>query len=383
MFGAKRRSHALLFLVIPGLIAVLLLLAALVGWRTLSDAGWLALVAAVIAVVTLGIVAVFVIRPLIDLAHRAEALASGRWDALTAPSRGVAAVEVLRRALDGMAGHVRRAQSEGQAYTAALSEGQEAERARLAHELHDATIQSLIAIAQRLERAGRLIETDGARAQRIVTEARQDTLDAVSGLREIIAGLRPPALDELGLVPALELMIERLPLPPTVVLKVEGPIRRLPPEYELLALRMVQEGISNARRHAQATTITVRLRFEPHGLHVEVADDGHGVLGTHTPDEATGRGHWGLLGLRERAVRLDGVIDLVSDPEHGTRLKMDLPDPHPAQPEAAAIDPVCKAVVLPDTAYGAVEHNGRTYYFCCPVCQGAFLQDPDRYALLH
>jgi signal transduction histidine kinase/YHS domain-containing protein len=380
MTGPKHRPYALLLLLAPAGIALLLLLVALLEWNTLSGAGWVALAAAVAAVGALGAAVVRVIWPLIGLARRAEALASGHWDTLAAPARGVAELEVLRRALDGMAGHVRRAQSAGQAYTAALSEGQEAERARLAHELHDATIQSLIAIAQRLERAGRLVETDGARAQRIVAEARQDTLDAVSGLREIIAGLRPPALDELGLIPALELMVERQPAPPVAALHVEGRVRRLPPERELLALRMIQEGLSNVRRHAGATTAAVRVRFQPDALQVEVADDGHGILTSQTPDELAAQGHWGLLGLRERAARLGGTVDLVSESGRGTRLVMELPDPRPSQPEAATVDPVCKAVVLPDTAYGAVEHDGRTYYFCCPVCQGAFLQDPDKYA---
>src|ERR671932_896819 len=188
-------------------LAVLWLAAAVAVWWLPATAPWLPLGIAALALVALAVVLRMVVYPLVDLARRASQLAAGEWEALSAPCPGIAEVEELRRALNAMSEHVRRAQTTGQAYAAAISEGQEAERARLAHDLHDATVQSLIAIGQRLERAGRLIDNDAARARSLVAEARQDIVATVTGLREIIAGLRPPALDELGLVPALELMV--------------------------------------------------------------------------------------------------------------------------------------------------------------------------------
>ncbi len=356
------------------------LAAAFLVWRLPIAGAWLALAVAAFALLSLVVVARVVIRPLAELARRATGLASGDWASLAAPCEGVAEVEELRRALNAMAEHVRRAQAMGQAHAAAISEGQEAERGRLARELHDSTVQTLIATAQRLERAGRLIETDAQRARGMVSEARQETIATATGLREIIAGLRPPALDELGLAPALELLVRRLPDAPRVDLQVEGPVRRLAPERELAALRIVQEGLSNVSRHAQATHATVRLCYEPHGLHISVEDDGHGLPAEHSPSDLADQGHWGLIGLQERAGRFGGTVKLVSTPGQGTRLSVSLPDHDTTQPESAVVDPVCKATIQPETAYGSTRFDGQTYFFCCPVCQGAFQREPSRYA---
>lgn len=268
----------------------------------------------------------------------------------------------------------------GYAYMAAISEGQEAERSRLAGELHDTTIQSLIAVAQRLERAGRLIETDPDRARTVVAEAREETLAAVTNLRELIAGLRPPALEELGLVPALELMIARATPPPVVQLHVEGPVRRLTPELELAVFRMVQEALSNVRRHGDAATTVVILRYETDGIMIVVEDDGIGIGEIPSVYDLVGSGRWGLIGLHERAAYFNGTVELGSAPDGGTRLTIHLPDRGTPQPRETVVDPVCKATIQPETAYGAVEHAGTIYFLCCPVCHAAFKRDPAKYA---
>jgi signal transduction histidine kinase/YHS domain-containing protein len=361
-------------------LAALWCVAVVSSWWLPFAALWLALAIAGLAIALLVLADRAAVQPLVELAQRASRIAVGEWDALATPCQGVPEVEALRRAINAMAEHVRRAQTTGQQYAAAISEGQEAERTRVAHDLHDATVQSLIAIAQRLERAGRLIETDPQRARAVVAEARQDTVATIAGLREIIADLRPPALDELGLVPALELMIRRLPPTPAVRLEIEGPVRRLAPERELAVLRMAQEGISNVRRHAHASSAIVRLRFEPEALTVAIEDDGQGIGRQPAPGELAQEGHWGLIGLEERAARFGGSVRLASANGKGTRLTIRLPNAEGAQPESAVVDPVCKATVAPATAYGSVMHDGETYFFCCPVCQGAFQREPARYA---
>src|SRR5919202_2562524 len=360
-------------------LAVLWLAAAVAVWWLPATAPWLLLVVAALALVALAVVLRMVVYPLVDLARRASQLAAGVWEGLSTPCSGIAEVEELRRALNAMSEHVRRAQTTGQAYAAALGEGQEAERAHLAHELHDATVQSLIAIGQRLERAGRLIDTDAARARATIAEARQDIVATVAGLREIIAGLRPPALDELGLVPALELMVRRLPAQPAVQLVVEGPVRRLAPDRGLAVLRLGQEGLSNVPRHAAATNATVRLAFEPDALLVAVEDDGQGIADGQTTRDLAAQGHWGLIGLEERAARFGGSVALTSTPGKGTRLAVRIPNHDTLQPAEAVVDPGCQATIPPATAYGSVVHNGETYFFCCPVCQGAFQRDPGKY----
>ncbi|CAA9258199.1 MAG: Two-component system sensor histidine kinase/response regulator hybrid, partial [uncultured Chloroflexia bacterium] len=232
------------------------------------------------------------------------------------------------------------------------------------------------AVAQRLDRAGRAINAEPQRAQTLVGDARQDIAATVVGLREIIADLRPPALDELGLVPALELVIARLPATPPVRLHLEGTVRRLDPDRELVALRMVQEALSNVRRHARATRAEVRLSFEGHALRITVEDDGQGFV----PREEYEGGHWGLVGLHERATRFGGSVAIDSAPGAGTRIQIVLPDHAVVQPSAEVIDPVCHARIQPDSAYGSATYNDIDYFFCCPVCQGAFQRDPARYA---
>ncbi len=355
-----------------------------VCWFAVVVAWWFAPVFALVLAVVLGLgtaaLLAYVVRvavcPVVDLASRAEQIAAGDEHTMSAPCEGIPEVDALRRSLDAMAGHVRRAQNQGHAHAAAISTAQENERERLAHELHDTTVQSLIAVAQRLDRAGRTIDADPERARSIVGDARQDVTVAISGLRDIIADLRPPALDELGLLSALELVIARLPASPAVRLHTEGVVRRLDPERELAALRIVQEALSNVRRHADATSADVGVRFTPDALHLSIADDGRGFAAQSVPED----GHWGLVGMSERATRFGGTVAVDSAPGRGARIDVVLPDHPSAQPSTEMVDPVCHARIQPEAAFGSATYEGREYFFCCPVCQGAFQRDPARYA---
>lgn len=363
----------------PSRVAIVLgvcwLAVLVVWWRAPVLAMLLGLIVGVLSSLAFVYVMWRVVCPVVDLAAQADQIAVGGDDTLDSPCGGIAEVEVLRRSLNAMAGHVRRAQTMGHAHAAAISTAQETERARLAHELHDATVQSLIAVAQRLDRAGRAIDATPERARTLVGDARQEVVTTVAGLRDIIADLRPPALDELGLVPALELFIQRLPASPKVHLHLEGVVRRLDPDRELAALRMVQEALSNVRRHALATRADVHLAFDADALHIVVEDDGQGFL----PEDMQGGDHWGLVGLHERAARYGGEVALDSRPGQGTRLAIRLPDRAVVQPTTETIDPVCHARIQPDAAFGSAVYDGTEYFFCCPVCQGAFQRDPARY----
>lgn len=87
------------------------------------------------------------------------------------------------------------------------------------------------------------------------------------------------------------------------------------------------------------------------------------------------QGHYGLLGIYERVRSLNGTVQVFSTVGHGTRLQIEIPYETRNQPA----DPVCTAVIQPDQAYGSVEYQGEPYYFCCPVCQGAFQKEPELY----
>src|SRR5262249_6301800 len=139
----------------------------------------------------------------------------------------------------------------------------------------------------------------------------------VDELRTIIGDLRPPALDELGLLPAVELLLQRSGQGgPEVTLVVQGDARRLAPPRELALFRIVQEAWSHIRRHAQARQADFTFTYTPDGLVVTIADDGIGF--TPPMDEETPDGHWGLRGIRERTELTGGTLDVTSQPGHGT-----------------------------------------------------------------
>ena len=319
-----------------------------------------------------------VLHPLRRLTNQLVGLTEGDLAALQQPCGGIREIEALRRSMDGMVGHVRRAQEQSRTYADVLTNGQEAERARIARELHDDTTQSLIAISQSIDLARNWITSNPARASEILQAARQQAVETIEALRCLIADLRPPALEELGLVAALEMQADKTN-DLSVSVKVEGVERRLGETHELVLFRCAQEALTNTRRHGQATQVDITVAYRPEGTYLMVNDNGSGFeIPTHLNDLAI-NGHYGLLGIQERIQHLNGAISISSDRGNGTTLQVCLPNELYQQPPHVVRDPVCSAVIEPHQAYGSAEHKGERYYFCCPVCQGAFQRDPETY----
>ena len=319
-----------------------------------------------------------VLRPVRRLSERTQRMAQGDLKALEQNCGGIAEVHALRHSLASMAGHVQRAQTEGLAYRSALTDGQEAERARIAHELHDDTVQSLIAIAQGIDMASRWIETEPDRARSILSQARTQTVESVEGLRRLIADLRPPALAELGISAALRMLTEQTTSPPLEV-RVSGVERRIDAARELALFRVAQEAVRNAHRHGSPSRITLDLTFRPRAVTLTVSDDGIGFGLPQPLDRLAEDAHYGLIGMRERVQSLNGQLSISSQPGKGTIIAVTLPLADTDQPSESVRDPVCGALIQPQQAYGSAVHEGERYYFCCPVCQGAFLKEPARY----
>jgi signal transduction histidine kinase/YHS domain-containing protein len=318
-----------------------------------------------------------VMLPVRRLERQTRRLAQGEMQALHADCGGVGAVRSLQHTMASMAGHVQRAQAEGLLHRHALTEGQEAERARLARELHDDTVQSLIVVAQRIDLALHWMPNDPQRAADTLCGARDSAVESVNNLRRLIADLRPPVLAELGLGAALRLLADH---DARIEVAVRGVARRLNEAHELAVFRVAQEAVRNAQRHAQASRITLDLVFEPAAVCLTVRDDGRGFSLPQLSDNGTAREtHYGLLGMRERIESLHGRFELSSERGQGTVVRVALPLEDGTQPASSARDPVCGAVIRPQQAYGSLIHAGETYYFCCPVCQGAFQRDPDAY----
>lgn len=205
-------------------------------------------------------------------------------------------------------------------------DAQEAERRRIARDLHDATAQSLTAIALGLRALESTLADRGVGEPDQLRTISSFTGDALVELRRIMADLRPPQLDDLGLLPALHWYVQeyRRRYPDiTVNLTTVENWPRLAPEVETLIFRVVQEALTNVGKHAHASRVQVTLESADAMLHIRVEDNGVGF----NPDQAlqgatTG---WGLLGMRERTQLVGGSVDIVAQAGRGTTVNVHVP----------------------------------------------------------
>jgi signal transduction histidine kinase len=198
----------------------------------------------------------------------------------------------------------------------------EGERRRWARDLHDETLQGLgglkLALAAALKADADAVN-DQLRAS-VVEVERQ-----IAALRGIIADLRPPALDELGLEPALRSLAERQTATHGLVLQLDLELgeRRLDPEIETVAYRVGQEALSNVVKHAAAKRVRLELRATEVTLDLTVHDDGLGI-DPERPNESGSRGY-GLVGMSERAELVGGSVTVASRSGGGTTVRLSLP----------------------------------------------------------
>jgi signal transduction histidine kinase/YHS domain-containing protein len=318
-----------------------------------------------------------VMQPLRLLSAQAKRLSGGDFTALEKGYGGISEIDTLRVAMNAMVGHVRRAQAQEWSYIEALTNGQEAERTRIARELHDDTTQSLVAIAQSLEIAQGLIVADSP-ARPMLQLARTQAIQAIDNLRRLIANLRPPILAELGLVPALQMLAESTHQA-NVEIATIGVARRLSEMKELVFFRSAQEAIWNAIRHGQASHIKLQIEYCPDNTKMIIQDNGIGFDVPQNLDMLSSQGHFGLVGMSERIQHLEGSLKIGSQAGNGTRIEITIPVQETIQPDGIVRDPVCSALIEPNQAYSSVTYEGERYYFCCPVCEGAFQASPVSY----
>ncbi|MFW6330563.1 MAG: ATP-binding protein [Gemmatimonadota bacterium] len=194
----------------------------------------------------------------------------------------------------------------------------EEERRRISLELHDDASQRLAAILMRLRLARGVADAETKDA--VLEEVRRELAETADGLRRYAQGLRPPALDELGLGPAIESHVRHVAETSAVPveLKVEGVGRLDAPEAELALYRIVQEAITNAVRHSQARQIRVTLERCNGAVLAMVQDDGVGFDVDAVMADHDGKHGLGLFGMRERAEYVGGRVELQSVLRKGT-----------------------------------------------------------------
>jgi signal transduction histidine kinase len=210
----------------------------------------------------------------------------------------------------------------------------EQERKHLAREIHDQVIQDLLSTNYQLEE----VETDQGASLPVkeeLTEIRSNIRDLIDELRRICGALRPPTIDSLGLGAAIQSYARdwtrRTGIPANLDLDVN--LGRLPETIELSIFRIVQEGLNNVHKHAQANHVQIGLKHtSPRALLITISDDGQGLDEGFDLSTLSAEGHYGLLGLSERVALLGGRLNIQNQASGGLLIQVEIPHPRVKQP---------------------------------------------------
>jgi len=268
-----------------------------------------------------------IIQPLQALERKAAELGWGRFDAIEQPVGGISEIRHLQAELIRMAQKVKSAQQNLRSYVTAVTTGQEDERRRLARGLHDGAVQALIALDQRVQLTHLTVKQTAPDAADRLTEIRRMLAALIEDVRRVIRALRPLYLEDLGLLPALEMLTHDVEQ--TAGLRAtftsEGAAARLTPEREIAVYRCAQEALSNVARHAGAKTVRVSATFGAGEFVLRVQDDGKGFAAPERVSDLAAAGHYGLMGMQERAELIGGWLRIQSTPGSGTTVELRVP----------------------------------------------------------
>lgn len=225
---------------------------------------------------------------------------------------------VLAIAMASAAAEERRGRARLQAYAAQVADlSAAAERNRVARDIHDGLGHHLTAISVLLEKAATFRAGDPATADAAIDDARRSVRRALVDVRQSVRTLREEPTP-FRLSDALQQLVDEAnPGPPQIELDITGDERGHEPSALIALHRAAQEALTNARRHAEATKVSIAVRLEPSGAHLVVADDGRGF--------APGKQGFGLLGMHERVQLAGGLVDITGEPGGGTRLSVSIP----------------------------------------------------------
>jgi len=218
-------------------------------------------------------------------------------------------------------------EAERHLYITQILKAQEDERRRVAQELHDGTIQDLLVFVNSIQG---LIDSkmneDTGRREDVLEHLRDSILHLTEDLRRITLDLRPAVLDNLGLVPAVRWLAEKLAREDKITAKVSmtGVEKKLSSESEVIVFRIIQEALNNVQRHSKATEVMINLLYAPDSLEVVVKDDGLGFHINKTKDSLVTE-RMGITGMRQRVDSLNGSMNITSQVGTGTILSFKIP----------------------------------------------------------
>lgn len=313
-----------------------------VGWALVTEEPWetvdnpllrrtqaapLILIPALIfALIAVGFGIRQIVQPLRLLEQQTSELAWGRFEAIEKPVGGIAEIQHLQAELVVMARKVKAAQQNLRGYLNAITAGQEDERRRLARELHDGAVQALVALDQQAQLLQLAMKGAPLETTERLAELRRMTASLIEEVRRVIRALRPNYLEDLGLLPAIETLTRDLHTTSGVrtTFSTGGQPRRLPPGQEIAIYRIVQEALNNAARYASAQSVNVSAVFGPIEFTVRVQDDGKGFTAPERVSDLVASGHYGLMGMQERAELIGARLTIQSAPGAGAIIELRL-----------------------------------------------------------
>lgn len=202
---------------------------------------------------------------------------------------------------------------------------QEEERRRVAREIHDGPAQTLANIVLRLEIAEKLLDLDPNKVRTELKDLKNLVRTNLQDIRRIIFDLRPMALDDLGVVPALSKYLDNFQETYGIKceLRLDGREKRLPVVMEVALFRLIQEGMTNVAKHAHTDRVLINLQFQEDWITARVIDFGQGFNHEKVLEEPGE--HFGLIGMRERVEMFSGRFSIQSSSGKGTTIEFGFP----------------------------------------------------------
>ncbi len=261
-----------------------------------------------------------IVQPMLALEAKAGQLASGNFESIREPVGGVLEIRHLQATLINMAAQLKEAQNSLHSYIGAITSSVESERRNLSRELHDETLQNLIALGQYTQYA--LHWNQDPKVEKTLDQVVNLADEGTKNLRRVVQGLRPIYIEDLGLATALAMQSNENDPNPVVRIHFyqEGEERRLMSDVEMALYRMAQTALSNVIQHAQARNAWIFLYFQPESVVLEIRDDGQGFIVPSDPIHFARKGHYGLLGLYERSELMGAKLTIRSQPGEGTQV---------------------------------------------------------------
>lgn len=296
----------------------------------------------VVIVLVIGLITVAIIvslgvqrvtDPIQNLVTQTQQVTAGDYDAKVNLSR-IKEIKELGMAFNEMVEQIRRYRAGVRQYVADITRTQEEERKRIARDLHDDTVQSLIAINQRLELVKELLKEDPNEALTRLTEIKTMVTGAIASVRQFSRDLRPLTLEDLGLSAAMQYLVNQLAQSEAIDVhyQVEGQAENLPADMEVAIYRILQEALNNIKKHARATKVNVLAEFAPEQVSLTIQDNGQGFEVPENMTDFASSGSFGIMGLEERAQLFGGKLTVISASEEGTTVHLLMPRQQTASP---------------------------------------------------